>query len=97
MFKAKWGLCPDHIIRLFPKSSNKYSLRNNEFVTPRVNTTGYGKHSRIYLGAVLWYKLDHKLKQPEETLVHFETLIRIQDLAKLFFKDFSSICILCNS
>ena len=45
MYKVKNGLCPDYLFRLFISRSNKYNLRNNDFIIPRVNTTGYGKHS----------------------------------------------------
>ena len=45
MYKVKNGLCPDYIFRLFIISSNQYNLRNNDFIIPRVDTTGYGKHS----------------------------------------------------
>ena len=44
MYKVKNGLCPDYLFRLFISRSNKYNLRNNDFIIPRVNTTGYGKH-----------------------------------------------------
>ena len=63
MYKVKNGLCPDHISRLFIISSNLYNLRNNNFIIPRVNSTGYGKHSVRYLGPVLWSKIDRKFRE----------------------------------
>ena len=53
MFKIKNGLCLDYISRLFIIRSNQYNLRNNDFKIPKVNTTGYGKHSVRYLGALV--------------------------------------------
>ena len=49
MYKIKNGLCPNYISRLFITRSNQYNLRNNNFIIPRVNATGYGKHSVRYL------------------------------------------------
>ena len=62
MYKIKDGSCPNYISRLFIFRSNQYNLRNNDFVVPRVNTTGYVKHSLTYLGPVLWSKIDRKFK-----------------------------------
>ena len=63
MYKIKNGLCPDYISRLFIIRSNQYNLRNNDLIIPRVNTTGYGKHSVRYLGPVLWPKIDRKIRE----------------------------------
>ena len=80
MYKIKNGLCPNYISR-FIFSSNQYNLRNNDFVVPRVNTTGYGKHSVRYLGSVLWSKIDRKLRELK-TLYGFKRKIMMADLAK---------------
>jgi len=53
MYKINNGLSPNYLYRLFISRSNQYNLRNNDFVVPRVNTTGYSKHSVRYLGPVL--------------------------------------------
>ena len=63
MSKVKNGLRPDYIFRLFIISNNQYNLRNYDFLIPRVNTTGYGKHSVRYLGPVLWSKIDRKFRE----------------------------------
>ena len=71
MYKIKNGLCPNYLYRLFIFRSNQYNLRNNDFVVPRVNTTGYGKHSVRYLGPVLWSKIDRKFRELK-TLYEFK-------------------------
>ena len=81
MYKIKNGLCPNYISRLFIFRSNQYNLRNNDFVVPRVNTTGYGKHSVRYLGPVLWSKIDRKFRELK-ALYEFKRKIRMADLAK---------------
>ena len=87
MYKVKNGLCPDYIFRLFIIRSNQYNLRNNSFIIPRVNTTGYGEHSVRYLGPVLWSKIDRKFRELK-TVDQFKRVIRKVDLAK---------CILVNN
>ena len=61
--------------------SNHYNLRNNDFIIPRVNTTGYGKHSVRCLKPVLWSKIDEKFRELK-TLDEFKRVIRKVDLAK---------------
>ena len=63
MDKIKNGLCPNYLYRLFISRSNQYNSGNNDFVVPRVNTTGYGKHSVRYLGPKLWSKIDRKFRE----------------------------------
>ena len=53
MCMVKNGSCVHYIFRLFITRRNQYNLRNNDFIIPRVNTTGNGKHSVRYLGQVL--------------------------------------------
>jgi hypothetical protein len=96
MFKVKWGLCPDFILRLFCNNTTKYNLRTKEFIIPRVNTTGFGKHSVRYLGPVLWSKLDKKIRELQ-TLEAFKRIIRKQDLAKFISVNDCKNCALCNS
>ena len=62
-WKVKNSLCPNYFFRLFIISGNQYYLRNNDFIIPRVNTTGYGKHLVRYLGPVLWSKIDGKFRE----------------------------------
>ena len=82
MYKIKNGLCPNYLYRLFIFfRSNQYNLRNNDFVVPRVNTTGYAKHSVRYLGPVPWSKIDRKFRELK-TLYEFKRKIRMVDLAK---------------
>ena len=61
--------------------NNQYNLRNNDFIIPRVNTTGYGKHSVRYLGPVLWSKIDRKFRELKK-VDQFKTVIRKIDPAK---------------
>ena len=84
MYKVKKGLCPDYIFRLFITSSNQYNLRNNDFIIPRVYTTGYGKHLVRYLSPVLWSKIDRKFRE-RKTVNQFERVTRKVDLAKHIF------------
>ena len=96
MYKIKNGLCPNYISRLFIFRSNQYNLRNNDFEVPRVNTTGYGKHSVRYLGRVLWSKIDSKLRELK-TLYEFKRKIRMADLAKHILPNNCINCTLCHS
>ena len=58
MYKVKHGLVPDRVSDIFiRKKGSTHSLRNNDFVLPRYETTRYGKHSVRYLGPFLWSKL----------------------------------------
>ena len=84
MYKVKKGLCPDYIFRLFITSSYQYNLRNNDFIIPRVYTTGYGKHSVRYLGPELWSKIDRKFRELQ-TIDQFKRVIRKVDLVKHIF------------
>ena len=54
-----------------------------QFNIPRVNTTDFGKHSAIYLGLLLWSKLDAKVRE-QQCVGVFKKLIRKQNLAALF-------------
>ena len=72
------------------------NLRNNDFVVPRVNTTGYGKQSIRYLGPVLWSKIDKKLRELK-TLYEFKRKIRMADLAKHILPNNCINCTLCHS
>ena len=81
MYKVKNGLCPDYIFRLFTARSNQYNLRNIDFIIPRVNTSGYDKHSVRDLGPVLWSKIDRKFRELK-TVDQFKRVIRKVDLAK---------------
>ena len=81
MHMVKNGLCPDYIFRLFITRSNQYHLRNNDFIIPRVNITGYGKHSVRYLGPVLRSKIDRKFRELK-TVDQFKRVTRKVDLAK---------------
>ena len=96
MYKIKNGLCPNYLYRLFIFRSNQYNLRNNDFVVPRVNTTGYGKHSVRYLGPVLWSKIDRKFRELK-TLYEFKRKIRMADLTKYILADHCINCTLCHS
>ena len=96
MYKVKNGLCPDYISRLFIIRSNQYNLRNNDFIIPRVNTTGYGKHSVRYLGPVLWSKIDRKFKELK-TVDQFKSEIWKIDLAKHILPNNCINCTLCYS
>ena len=58
MFKVKNGLAPPYITELFVVPSTHYNLRNSDFIIPRFRTVAYGKHSLLYLGPVLWSKLE---------------------------------------
>ena len=80
-YKVKNGLCPDYISRLFIIRNIQYNLINNYFIIPRVNTTGYGKHSVRYLGPVLWSKIDRTFRELK-TVDQFRRVIRKIDLAK---------------
>ena len=86
MYKIKNGLCSDYISRLFIIRSNQYNLRNNDFIIPKVNTTGYGKHSVRYLGPVLWSKIDRKIRELK-TLDEFKRKITKADLAKYILRN----------
>ena len=90
------GLCPDDISRLFIIRSNQYDLRNNDFIIPRVNTTGYGKRSVRYLGPVLWSKIDRKIRELK-TLDEFKRKIKKADLAKYILRNDCINCTLCYS
>ena len=81
MYNVKNGLCSEYISRLFIIRSNQYSLRNNDFVIPRVYTMGYGKHSVRYIGLVFWSTIDRKFRELK-TLDEFKKIIRKADLAK---------------
>ena len=96
MYKIKNGLCPNYLYRLFISRSNQHNLRNNDFVVPRVNTTGYGKHSVRYLGPVLWSKIDWKFRELK-TLYEFKGKIRMVDLAKHILANNCINCTLCHS
>ena len=96
MYKIKNGLCPNYLYRLFIFRRNQYHLRNNDFVVPRVNTTGYGKHSVRYLGPVLWSKIDRKFRELK-TLYEFKRKIRMVDLAKHILANNCINCTLCYS
>ena len=96
MYKIKNGLYPDYISRLFIISSNQYNLRNINFIIPRVNTTGYGKHSIRYLGPVLWSKIDRKFRELK-MLDEFKRKIRKAGLAKHILPNNCINCILCYS
>ena len=96
MYKIKNGLCPNYISRLFIFRSNQYNLRNNDLIVPRVNTTGYGKHSVSYLGPVFWSKIDRKLRELK-TLYEFKRKIRMADLAKHILPNNCINCTLCHS
>ena len=67
-----------------------------DFVVPRVNTTGYGKHSVRYLGPVLWSKIDRKFRELK-TLYEFKRKIRVADLAKHILPNSCINCTLCYS
>ena len=45
MFKVKNNLVPQIVAELFTFSPSRYKLRNSDFLTPRIRTTRYGKHS----------------------------------------------------
>ena len=96
MYKIKNGLCPDYISRLFIIRRNQYSLKNNDFIIQRVNTTGYGKHSVRYLGPVLCSKIDRKIRELK-TLDEFKRKIRKADLAKHILPNNCINCTLCYS
>ena len=96
MYKIKNGLCPNYISRLFIFRRNQYNLRNNDFVVPRVNTTGYGKHSVRYLGLVLWSKINTKFRELKK-LYEFKRKIRMADLAKHILPNNCINCNLCYS
>jgi len=96
MYKAKNGSCPDYIFRLLNISSNQLHLRNNDFITPRLNTTGYGKHSVRYLEPVLWSKIDRKFREVKK-VDQFKRVIRKVDLAKHILPNKCINCTLCNS
>ena len=96
MYKIKNGLCPDYTFSLFISRSNQYNLRNNDFIIPRVNTTGYGKHSVRYLGPVLCSKIDRKFRELK-TVDQFKRVMRKVDLAKHILPNTCIYCTLCNS
>ena len=96
MYKVKNGLCLNYISRLFITRSNQYNLRNNDFIIPRVNATGYGKHSVRYLGPVLWSKIDRKFRELQ-TIDQFKRVIRKVDLVKHIFPNNCINRTLCNS
>ena len=91
MYKVKNGLCPDYISRLLIIRNIQYNLRNNDFIIPRVNTTGYGKHSVRYLGPVLWKFRELK------TVDQFKRVIRKIDLAKHILPNNCINCTFCYS
>ena len=97
MYKVKNGLCPDYMSRLFITRSNQYNLRNNvnDFIIPRVHTTGYGKHSVRYLGPVVWSKIDRKFRELK-TVDQFKRVIRKVDLAKHILPNNCITCTLCK-
>ena len=84
MYKVKNDLCPNNIKNLFNNNNNRYNLRNNDFIIPRVNTTRYGKHSIRYLGPVIWAKLDKKTRTLK-TLKDFKGVINNTDIQHLIF------------
>ena len=95
MFKVKNGLVPPYITDLFVVSSTHYNLRNSDFIIPRFRTVAYGKHSFLYLGPVLWSKLE-KFIRLSDTLEIFKKRIKqvnFNSLLDIECKD----CFLCNS
>ena len=97
MYKVKNDLCPLYMFGLFIISSNQYNLRNNDFMIPRVNTTGYGKHLVSCLGPVLWSKINRKFRELK-SLDQFKRVIRKVDLAKhILPNNYCINCTLCNS
>ena len=94
MYKIKNGLCPDYNFRLFIIRSNQYNLRNNEFIIPRVITTGHGKHSVRYIGPVIW---SDRTFRELKTLDEFKRIIRKADLAKYILPNNCINCTLCYS
>lgn len=96
MFKVKNDLCPNNIKNLFVINNNKYNLRNNDFIIPRVSTTRYGKHSLRYLGPVIWSKLDGKIRALR-TLQEFKNALHKVDIQSLISSNNCKNCILCKS
>ena len=58
--------------------------------------TGYGKHSVRYLGPLLWYKIDRKIRELK-TLDEFKRKIGKVDLAKHIVPNNCINCTLCYS
>ena len=83
-------------MRLFSYNNTDYNLRTKEFVIPRVNTTGFGKHSVRYMGPLLWSKLDAKVRE-EQSVDAFKKLIRKQNLTVLISTNNCDNCVLRNS
>ena len=82
MFKTKHGICPTYIPDLYNQQRNQYSLRNSNFVIPRLNTVTYGKHSIKHLGPTLWHRLPRDITNVIN-LNHSKKLIRQKDLSTL--------------
>ena len=92
MFKVKNDLCPNNNRNLFVINNNKYDLRNNDFIIPRVSTTRYGKHSLRYLGPVIWSKLDGKIRALR-TLQEFKNALHKVDIQSLISSNNCKNCI----
>ena len=96
MYKVKNGLCPDYIFRLLITRRNQYNSRNDDFIIPRVNTTGYGKHSVRYLRPALWSNIDRKFRELK-TVDQFKRVVRKVDITKHILPSNCINCTLCNS
>ena len=64
---------------LFVRNDSAHSLRNNDFIIPRFDTTRYGKHTIKYIGPCLWSKLNKSLRE-SHSLAFFSVGTKFENL-----------------
>jgi len=96
MYKVKHTkMCTETITNIFKPRDSCYSLKNSDFFYPGLNTVSFGKHSLLYLGPILWSKLD-KNDKTCKSLSEFRNRMRNKDPTSLI-DDRCKGCRLCGS
>ena len=94
MCKVKNGLAPPYFADLFVVTSSQYHLRNSDFTIPRFRTVAYGIHRMIYLGRVIWPRLDRSIRS-SESLGIFKWRVKLVNLTSLL-ESTCKECFLCS-
>lgn len=90
MYKVKSGLAPPYIADLFVVINSRYDLRNSDFAIPRFRTVPNGKHSRSYLGPVIWSKLEKSIRSSKSLgILFFKKRINLDNFTILLDTDHS--------